>query len=138
MADLDKSPHQIIDQSLRERLASLEATNDFHRETLNDISTSMKEVVKTQHVLANQKDEIHKLVRHMTEVQAELSKTKQDLFEIGFKAQTAAKQISELKSKHDAMANEVESNSFVVKFISIIATTIIVPMAIAIAMQYIQ
>lgn len=63
MANNTTSSTNPSDASLRERLASLETENMFNKETLGEISTTLKEVVKTQHILANQKDEIEKVVR---------------------------------------------------------------------------
>ena len=49
--------------NIAERVASIEASNKHTKETLTEISKSLKEVVKTQNILASQKEELTKLVR---------------------------------------------------------------------------
>lgn len=135
----DKSESQkIIEQNLRERMASLEATNNFHRETLNDISVSLKEVVKTQHVLANQRDEIYKLINVVGEVQKEIVDIKQRSFESSYKVNENREEIAELKVKIKEMNSAVTENTNFVKTVAKIITFIGIPLIIAVVTQYIK
>lgn len=133
-----RNPQQIIEQNLRERMASLEATNNFHRETLNDISSSLKEVVKTQHVLANQRDEILKLVRVVAEIQQEMVSYKQDTFEMKYKVKTTLAKVEDMTKRYESMVDKVNTNANFVKNASKVISAIIVPMILAIIMQYLK
>lgn len=128
---------QIIEQSLRERMATLEATNDFHRETLNDISSSLREVVKTQHVLANQRDEIHKLIKVVSEIQTDMASFKQNVFEVEYKSQAQTEQIKMLLDRCKRLREEVDANTHFIKTAAKIISAIAIPMILAIINQYI-
>lgn len=128
---------QIIEQSLRERMATLEATNDFHRETLNDISSSLREVVKTQHVLANQRDEIHKLIKVVSEIQTDMVSFKQNVFEVEYKSQAQTEQIKMLLDRCKRLREEVDANTHFIKTAAKIISAIAIPMILAIINQYI-
>lgn len=52
----DKTP-----ENISERIAVVENQQAYHKETLNEISNTLKEVVKTQHTLANQNKDLKKL-----------------------------------------------------------------------------
>lgn len=49
-----------MDAIMRERLATLEANQQFHRDTITEISSSLREVVRTQSMLTAQKNDIAK------------------------------------------------------------------------------
>lgn len=51
-------PPSQMDIIMRERLATLEANQQFHRDTLAEISSSLREVVRTQSMLTAQKGDI--------------------------------------------------------------------------------
>lgn len=131
-------PQRLIEQNLRERMASLEATNNFHRETLNDISVSLKEVVKTQHVLANQRDEITKLIKSVADIQTEMINSRQHTFEMSFKVDEQAKAVRDMTAKYEALATKVGDNSNFVKLSTKIISAIIVPMILAIILQFLK
>lgn len=135
--DSNSPQQQIIEQSLRERMATLEATNDFHRETLNDISSSLREVVKTQHVLANQRDEIHKLIKVVSEIQTDMASFKQNVFEVEYKSQAQTEQIKMLLDRCKRLREEVDANTHFIKTAAKIISAIAIPMILAIINQYI-
>lgn len=136
---IDKTdPHLRIEQNLRERMASLEATNNFHRETLNDISSSLKEVVKTQHVLANQRDEILKLVKTVADIQHSMSAYNQDNFEVAFKINSLTAKVASLENGHVEVRKEVTENTHFVKLATKVITVILIPIVVSIINQYLK
>lgn len=58
------------DSSLRERLVLVEQQQHQQKETLVEINEALREVVKTQHILANQRREID----HLTKEQDDISR----------------------------------------------------------------
>lgn len=70
--------NQESEVALRERMASIEAKQVFHQETLKDVSESLHEVVKTQHILANQAKEITKVVDALSVQHDDISNLKKD------------------------------------------------------------
>lgn len=134
---LKKDPQHIIEQNLRERMASLEATNNFHRETLHEISSSLKEVVKTQHVLANQRDEILKLVKTVSEVQQNMAVYNQETFELKFQVRSNAELVKTLQTQYLAVKKDADNNTHFVKLLTKIFSVIMVPVILSIILQYI-
>lgn len=60
------------DSSLRERLVLVEQQQHHQKETLVEINEALREVVKTQHILANQRREIDGLTKEQDEVSRRL------------------------------------------------------------------
>lgn len=116
--------------SMRERMATLEAENAFNRETLTEISGTLKEVVRTQHILANQKDEIDKLVKVTAAAQEDLHTLQQKSIMTEANLQGATKDIDLLQRTVKALEGSVSDNHHFVKTMSKVLTVVVTPVII--------
>lgn len=66
---------EIENTILRERLVAVEQQLQFQKEALTEMNDTLREVVKTQHILANQRRDIDQL---SSDVRALVSKAHQD------------------------------------------------------------
>lgn len=114
-----------MEVALRERMAMLEATNSYHQESLKEISASLKEVVRTQHILANQKDEIIKLVDGLRETKEDVASLKsyRDTQLVKYEAMYA--KMNEHKMKIRELEESVSQNSHFMKTVTKVSALVL-------------
>lgn len=64
---------QEVTQILRERMATIEANSQFHRETLAELSASLREVIATQGMVAGQENAIKALYHDLDVLKAKVA-----------------------------------------------------------------
>lgn len=129
MSDHDKDPLS----SLPERMAAIEAAHQFHRDTLTELSSSMREVVKTQHVLANQKRDIENLVKSVENLHQSVSEignqAKEESFslrELVARVERGEQKLDTIEQGHNTVVERVEKNANFVWMLTKIASFIAV------------
>lgn len=139
---VDTQKDIIFENNLRERMASLEASNAFHREALSEISSSLKEVVKTQHILATQKEEIVKLVSTVNDTQREVRGVISDNATLKFrldslteKQKTLAGDVNRIELDLDEIAMKVRTNTSFVSSVVKIGVAVISPLIVALVLK---
>lgn len=132
------------DNSFRERLASLETSNNHTIQTIREMSASLKEIVKTQHVLANQKEEIIKMVAKVSVVEDNVSAIKEEVYHLSTKnelLELKLKQAEEKLTTSSTNASEAKElanrTSNTLKGAIKVITAVIIPLAVGIIVQFI-
>lgn len=141
MGDSDKNFNN-VELHLRERMATLEASNAFHQEALHEISSSLKEVVRTQHVLATQKEEIVKLVATVNDTQQAVRGIEGLNAELRYKLDTLAEKnnilveaVDILENDVDVIASKVRANTAFVSNVVKVSLGVISPLIVAVVLQ---
>ena len=136
MSSSSNQDRHMIEVALRERMAALEASNTFHERTLREIGMSLNEVVKTQHLLANQREDIVKLVEEVREIkiQANDFNNYKDLSK--FKLESVESSISDLKREQTSIAKKVEKNTSFISTLVKVGGIILAPLIAAVIHSY--
>lgn len=129
---------------LRERMASIEAKQVFHQETLKGVSESLHEVVKTQHILANQSKEITRIVETLNHQQEDVASLKKDAEMAHLrseyledKVKLHGEAINHIKDKEiEALKQDVQTNKNFTKTATKVITgaiaLIVIPLVVAV------
>lgn len=120
------------DPRINERVASLEAANEFNKESLQEISATLKEVVKTQSMLANQRDEILKIAESVRKLSNLVHDHDKDIANLTYRlhqAEIEAKQTSELLQQ---TRDESRANTRILRIAVGVISTAMVPLGIAV------
>lgn|SRR5690554_876640 len=117
---------------MKERVRSLEVANEFHKDSLADISKTLGEVVKVQTMLANQREQIVKIVESLENITRSMHEYDKRLNQYKFTLDEIEKDFGQLLSEFNKTKEKTERNSRVVKIGGYILTAILVPMIIGI------
>jgi len=117
---------------MKERVRSLEVANEFHKDSLADISKTLGEVVKVQTMLANQREQIVKIVESLENITRSMHEYDKRLNQYKFTLDEIEKDFGQLLSEFSKTKEKTERNSRVVKIGGYILTAILVPMIIGI------
>jgi len=117
---------------MKERVRSLEVANEFHKESLADISKTLSEVVKVQTMLANQREQIVKIVESLENITRSMHEYDKRLNQYKFTLDEIEKDFGQLLSEFNKTKEKTERNSRVVKIGGYVLTAILVPILIGI------
>lgn len=119
------------DDQIKERLATLEASNRYHKDALDEISKTLKEVVKIQGMLANQREEMLKISESLNSYGDIVHQQDKLISTTIMEVQTSKEEISELKREIKDIQEQSKANTRFVKNASWVLTTILAPLVIA-------
>lgn len=122
--------------SIHERVATVEAANRYTKQALQDISLSLKEVVKTQHILASQKEELTKLVKVVSDIQSNLSIINETNIQQNFHIDNLRRDNEEVKEELERVSDIVEKNKTHLNLMIKIGSAILLPLIAAVVKQY--
>lgn len=111
----------------KERLASLEASIQYHSNALEETSKTLKEVVKTQAMLANQREEITKITSGLSWASDLLHAHDKELSNRAITIDTLHRDVDELKKANKELREQVKANARFIKTVSTIALAILTP-----------
>lgn len=124
------------ERRINERVASLEAANEFNKESLQEISNTLKEVVKTQALLANQRDEMLKIAESIRELSALVHDHDKSMSNISYRTQELEVKVKSLDTGLDETKSEAKSNTKSLRIAVGVLTTIVIPLSIAITKNF--
>lgn len=113
----------------KERLASLEAVIQYHSNALEEISNTLKEVVKTQAMLANQREEITNITSGLSWASDLLHNHDKELSNRAIAIDVLHKDVDELKETNKELQDQVKANARFIKTVSAIGLAIVAPSA---------
>ena len=96
--------------SLTERVASIEATNKFIVQTLEEVSKSLKEMAKTQNMIILQKEEMRKVTETISDIQKSVVMITQVNYEQTHQLGTLANELKQVKAEIDEISEVAEKN----------------------------
>lgn len=118
---------------IKERLATLEASNRYHKDSLDEISKTLKEVVKIQGMLANQREEMIKISESLNSFGEIIHNQDKLLSNTMMEVHNMKEEIAAIKKELEETKAESTNNSRFVKNASWVLTSILVPLVIAVA-----
>jgi len=117
------------ERRISERVASLEAANEFNKESLQEISNTLKEVVKTQTLLANQRDELLKISDSVSQIAEMLHRHDKELSNIKYRLAETEKELGRIKDELKATQQEASNNAKTLKIAIGGLTSVVIPTA---------
>lgn len=117
---------------INERIKSLEVSNEYHREALNEISNTLKEVVKIQSMLASQREEIVKIAQSIDSITRSLHDHDIRLGQSKMTLEEIRKDFDQLNSDFNETKQKADNNARFTKLVTGIVTLVGVPLVIAI------
>lgn len=124
--------------NIAERVASIEASNKHTKETLTEISKSLKEVVKTQNILASQKEELTKLVKVVSDVQQSMRMISDEALKYRFQMERMERDFNEQKESLSEVRETANKNKAHLGLIIKVGTAILIPLIVAVAQQFLH
>jgi septal ring factor EnvC (AmiA/AmiB activator) len=121
--------------AVRERMAAMEATQSFHQESLKEISMSLREVIKTQHTLANQSKEIGSLADTLSRVVSDLKEIEATVGSSNIKAYYLTEKVNNHHILINNLQKQVNENSNFTKFTTKVIGIILIPLVIAVFVE---
>lgn len=118
-------------EDMKERIKSLEVSNSFHKESLSEIHSTLNEVVKVQHMLANQREQIIKIADSLENLTSTMHEYDKRLNQYKFTLGEIEKDFGELLVEFNKTKESTEKNSRFVKTAGYVLTGILVPLIIA-------
>lgn len=119
-------------EDINERVASLEVSNTFHTESLVEISNTLKEVVKVQAMLANQREQIVKIVESVESMSKNMHEYDKRLNQYKFTLGEIEKDFDQLLVQFNETKSRSEQNARFVKTAGYVLTGILVPLVITV------
>lgn len=119
-------------EDIKERIKSLEVSNSFHKESLSEINKTLSEVVKVQHMLANQREQIVKIADSLETLTKSMHDYDKRLNQYKFTLSEIEKDFGELLVEFNKTKEKTERNSRFVKTAGYVLTGILVPLVIAV------
>ncbi len=117
---------------IKERLATLEAANKYHKDSLDEISKTLKEVVKIQGMLANQREEMLKISESLNSFGDVIHQQDKLLSNTMLEVQSTKNELHQLKDELKECQIKTANNTRFVKNASWVLTSILVPLVIAV------
>lgn len=135
MTNNTDGPSNVESPQTKERLATLEATIKYHTNSLEEISNTLKEVVKIQSMLANQREEILQMTKSLDWVTEAAYRQDKELSNERIKIDAIRSRLNIAMQENAELSNQVITNSRIIKIFSVIASLIIAPIVVAIVIS---
>ena len=115
----------------KERLATLEAAIKYHSHSLDDISKTLKEVVKIQAMLANQRDEILQMTKSLDWVVESTYRQDKDLSNEKLKIESLRGKLDKAVQENNTLGEQVKTNTRIIKLAIAILVLVVAPSGVA-------
>ena len=125
--------------NIKERLSVLETANKFHQESLDEISTTLKRVVETQAMLANQREELIKISDSLHNLTEKVNSHETTLQKYEMKIDHMADRMNTVDDEVEEISKQTQQNTRFVRIATYVVTSIMVPAGLAVfgaAMKY--
>jgi uncharacterized coiled-coil protein SlyX len=122
---------------INERVAVLESVHAHHKDTLDEITSTLKEVVATQALLAQQRADITRLTETLTSVTKMIHEHEKHLSTLTLRFGEIEKAVVEVTKKQEEATLKTRDNSRFVKNFGMFITAVVVPLALAVIINYI-
>ncbi|MBG24166.1 MAG: hypothetical protein CMF22_12025 [Idiomarinaceae bacterium] len=121
---------------INERVAVVESVITHQKDTLDEITSTLKEVVATQALLAQQRADITRLTETLTSVTKMIHEHEKHLSTLTLRFGEIEKAVVEVTKKQEEASIKTRDNSRFVKNFGVFITAVMVPLVIAVIINY--
>lgn len=125
-------------QLFAERLATIEANNEYQKQSLKQISQTLERVVETQAKLANQQEAINTLSDDLSYLRKTVGEQETTIRIISMKLEKAIQEIDSNKAQIGDLRGRVLRNETITKQVAWVFTAVLAPLAIYTAQSLIS